>query len=278
MSTQGDSQSPAARALFEQLSQTASSLNTASDLLNKRVEQLESALQRFNLGISCWEEFASSDEERFPLWVSEQIGYSKLKDRWRICLRKKSGHETYPEQDEETTWPFPDAPREMRVRASHHFPKLIAKLNEEAKATEQKLSASTAEIERLTTAIDTFFAAKDTPPASGKAMEPPPHLTDNLRNAVTQALHEKGHETASALLSGGRWTFNYDSIMVSVDVKKTMLSLTMNQEAQRIARTALQQAGSNAKLMVQTFYTPKPPGPPPSNRVSLRPSTFEEAE
>lgn len=74
--------------------------------------------------------------------------------------------------------------------------------------------------------------------------------TAALRDAVAQALHDKGHETASALLRAGQWSVAPDTITVNVAVKKTMLSLTMNPEAERIARAALLAAGSNAKLMV----------------------------
>ena len=83
------------------------------------------------------------------------------------------------------------------------------------------------------------------PPASGEFTS----LIDKLRDAVCQALHDKGHETASALLRAGDWSLSEpNTITVSVAVRKTMLSLTMNPEAERIARTALQQAGSSAKL------------------------------
>ncbi|HZD76335.1 MAG TPA: hypothetical protein VE218_04980, partial [Acidobacteriaceae bacterium] len=98
------------------------------------------------------------------------------------------------------------------------------------------------------------------PPASGEFVT----ITDKLRDAVTEALHDKGHETASALLRGGQWTVNDNNITVSVAVKKTMLSLTMNPEAERIARTALQQAGSNVKLVVlpgDGSASPAPPAP-----------------
>jgi hypothetical protein len=175
MSTQEDSQGPAIRALFEQLSVTASSLNEASDRLNEHVEHLESALQKFNLGISCWENFAASGDDEFPRWRREQIGYARFKDGWRIGLRKLSGHENYPQNDEKSEWPFTDAPREMRVRASQFFALLIVKLNEQAKATAQELSARTIDIQQLTSAIDSLFDPLTLQAArpSGK-MEPPP--------------------------------------------------------------------------------------------------------
>jgi DNA polymerase-3 subunit gamma/tau len=105
-----------------------------------------------------------------------------------------------------------------------------------------------AEAERIAADLEEEIASDDQPepPAAGEFVS----LTDKLRDAVTQALREKGHETASTLLRGGQWQVNDSSITVEVAVRKTMLSLTMNPEAERIARTAIQQAGSTLKLVV----------------------------
>ena len=118
------------------------------------------------------------------------------------------------------------------------------------------------EAERIAADLEEEIASDNLPepPASGEFVT----ITDKLRDAVTEALHDKGHETASALLRGGQWTVADNNITVSVAVKKTMLSLTMNPEAERIARTALQQAGSHAKLVVlpgDGSASPAPPAP-----------------
>jgi DNA polymerase III subunit gamma/tau len=104
------------------------------------------------------------------------------------------------------------------------------------------------EAERIAADLEEEIASDDLPepPASGEFIS----LIDKLREAVSHALHDKGHETASALLRGGKWTIEEDTITVEVAVRKTMLSLTMNPEAERIARTALQHAGCNLKLVV----------------------------
>ena len=105
------------------------------------------------------------------------------------------------------------------------------------------------EAERIVADLEEEIASDDLPepPASGEFTS----LIDKLRDAVCQALHDKGHETASALLRAGHWSLSdSNTITVSVAVRKTMLSLTMNPEAERIARTAMQQAGSSAKLVV----------------------------
>jgi DNA polymerase-3 subunit gamma/tau len=105
------------------------------------------------------------------------------------------------------------------------------------------------EAERIVADLEEEIASDDLPepPASGEFTS----LIDKLRDAVCQALHDKGHETASALLRAGDWSLSEpNTITVSVAVRKTMLSLTMNPEAERIARTAMQQGGSSAKLIV----------------------------
>jgi DNA polymerase-3 subunit gamma/tau len=120
-----------------------------------------------------------------------------------------------------------------------------------------------AEAERIAADLEEEIASDDLPepPASGEFMS----LLDKLRDAVSQALHDKGHETASALLRAGKWTISEGTITVEVGVRKTMLSLTMNPEAERIMRTALQQSGCHLKLVVvpgDGSASPAPPAPP----------------
>jgi DNA polymerase-3 subunit gamma/tau len=98
------------------------------------------------------------------------------------------------------------------------------------------------------------------PPASSEFIS----IADKLRDAVTQALYDKGRETASSLLRVARWQLTDNTITVTVAATKTMLSLTMDIEAERIARAAMQQAGSNAKLVVlpgDGSASPAPPAP-----------------
>jgi DNA polymerase-3 subunit gamma/tau len=119
------------------------------------------------------------------------------------------------------------------------------------------------EAERIAADLEEEIASdgEPEPPAIGEYVG----ILDTARDAVSQALHDKGHETASALLRAGQWALSDgNTITVSVAVKKTMLSLTMNPEAERIARTALQQAGSSAKLVVlpgDGSASPAPPAP-----------------
>lgn len=73
---------------------------------------------------------------------------------------------------------------------------------------------------------------------------------DGIREAICAALDDKGHNTAAALLNAGNWTLKGDTIQVEVGIKKTMLGLTMNIEAEKIVKNALRSAGSPFKLAV----------------------------
>jgi DNA polymerase III subunit gamma/tau len=88
-------------------------------------------------------------------------------------------------------------------------------------------------------------------PLPAKTSEVDPVDLDKLRDVVTAALNEQGHNTAASLLGAGRWTMDEDAaIQVEVGVKKTMLGLTMNGEAWKIVREALRGAGATQKMTV----------------------------
>ena len=82
---------------------------------------------------------------------------------------------------------------------------------------------------------------------------------DKLRDVVTAALDEQGHNTAASLLGAGRWRLDEEgAIQVEVGVKKTMLGLTMNGEAWKIVREALREAGATQKMTVVPGETAEP--------------------
>ena len=72
---------------------------------------------------------------------------------------------------------------------------------------------------------------------------------DRVREAVCTALENSGHNTAAVLLDAGIWRENSGTIEVEVGIKKTMLGLTMNAEADKICREALRGIGETRKLV-----------------------------
>jgi DNA polymerase-3 subunit gamma/tau len=90
---------------------------------------------------------------------------------------------------------------------------------------------------------------------------------DKLRDVVTAALDEQGHNTAASLLAAGRWKLDADgAIQVEVGVKKTMLGLTMNGDAWKIVRDALRGAGASQKMTVIPGETADPASESPRVR------------
>ena len=94
-----------------------------------------------------------------------------------------------------------------------------------------------------------------------------------LRDWVTAALDEQGHNTAASLLAAGRWKLDADgAIQVEVGVKKTMLGLTMNGDAWKIVRVALHEAGATRKMMVVPGIASS--GSANASRASRMPTCF----
>jgi DNA polymerase III subunit gamma/tau len=101
-------------------------------------------------------------------------------------------------------------------------------------------------------------------PASQAAGNAVPANLDTLRDLVTAALDQQGHNTAASLLGAGSWRLDEEgAIQVEVGVKKTMLGLTMNGEAWKIVRETLRQAGATQKMTVIPGEAAAPAGASP---------------
>jgi len=117
-------------------------------------------------------------------------------------------------------------------------------------------------------------------------LEPPPGAgpasldLDALRDRICEALDSGGHNTAAALLSTGAWIQADGKLRVEVRIKKTMLGLTMNAEAEKIVKSAAREAGFAAPIA----FIPAANGteeandaPPPAKRPSPAGSLQAEA-
>jgi DNA polymerase-3 subunit gamma/tau len=92
-------------------------------------------------------------------------------------------------------------------------------------------------------------ASETTSGALALAADPSDSLDlDLIRDTIATALEAQGHSTAAVLLSAGQWREKGDGIEVEVGIKKTMLGLTMNAEADKICKSALRAIGVNRKL------------------------------
>jgi DNA polymerase-3 subunit gamma/tau len=81
----------------------------------------------------------------------------------------------------------------------------------------------------------------------GASSSAAPNL-DRIRNAVCAALAQEGHETAANLLLQGTWTGRGGAIQVELAVRKAMLTLTVNAEAEAICKKAMRAIGATQKI------------------------------
>jgi DNA polymerase-3 subunit gamma/tau len=84
-------------------------------------------------------------------------------------------------------------------------------------------------------------------PAVALAAEAAPDL-DRIREAAVAALANSGHETAANLIHQGKWTQEGNAIQVELAVRKTMLTLTVNGEAEAIVRKTMKAMGATQKI------------------------------
>jgi DNA polymerase-3 subunit gamma/tau len=108
-------------------------------------------------------------------------------------------------------------------------------------------------------------AAEAKPPAMVGLAEPEGTATDgalalapeaapdseNIRDAVCAALAREGHETAAEALHRAEWSMQGNVIKVAVPLKKSMLMLTMNAEAEAICRKTARAAGAMQKIVFE---------------------------
>jgi DNA polymerase III subunit gamma/tau len=105
-------------------------------------------------------------------------------------------------------------------------------------------------------------AAEAKPPANVGVTATPPESTDGalttapegapaldrVRDAVCAALEHDGHSTAAAQLQTGKWTLEGNSIRVELPMRKAMLALTINADAENICRKAMRAMGTAQKI------------------------------
>ena len=143
--------------------------------------------------------------------------------------------------------PF-EADRNRKTLSEAPAPRALMPLEKAARAvaaTAMKAPvAGVVEPAEETTAGALALATEATP----AAMEAATPDLDRIRQTVCAALEREGHNTAAVLLDAGEWRENGAAIEVIVGIKKTMLSLTMNAEAEKICREGLRGIGVTRKV------------------------------
>ena len=112
-------------AAFDKLAASAAELNVASDEFARPISDIDTALQKLNLGVSAWVKVAGGQDGRYEWFWEHSLGYAKVSSGWGIAIRTLRGD--YTEPDEEI-WRFNDAPRSYRLEALERLPELLEEL------------------------------------------------------------------------------------------------------------------------------------------------------
>jgi hypothetical protein len=161
VSEQQESPSVRLASAYKRLAASAAALNAASDEFSKPIEELETALQRLNLGLITWQKVVGGEDEYENYWRRE-IGYTRMDGTWGIVIRSVSGNHNHDEPDVEL-WSFGDAPRSYRIEAVDKLPELLEELIRNSDKTAKKLRDKTAEARELAAAVKQ--AAEELKPA-----------------------------------------------------------------------------------------------------------------
>lgn len=116
-----------------QLSKASQVLNNLSDELVKQVAGIEASLNKFNLGVSTYVVVSSSADEE-GLWSQNlRLAYGKDGGKWGLIIERVTEDLRYgPEDTEYESWPFKDAPRELRLKVVDKIPLLLQALIKES--------------------------------------------------------------------------------------------------------------------------------------------------
>ncbi len=218
-----------------------------------------------------------NDETPNETWFwNDAIGYAKVGSTWGICLRKTSGDYNLPEEQQEESWPFNDAPRAMRLAAIDKIPELLGKLAEESTKTAKKIRAKLDDVEAVAHALKGRTNKDELAPAHIKIAPRPVTTTqversktESIRDAVSSALTSGGHASAAELLSGANWGLGGSSLQIQVPgVGKKMLAIVINAAVEKIIRQELLRLGAPSRIMIV-------PGP---GQTAEQPATAKEAQ
>ena len=128
---------------LQQLAAAAQTVNELSDQLTKYVADIETSLNKLNIGVTAnvkTEQWSDEEGLRSTLW---RLGYEKASKQWGFVLERLTEDRTDPDPDEWVTsesWAFKDAPREHRLCAVEKIPALLDALLDKSKEVASDIS------------------------------------------------------------------------------------------------------------------------------------------
>jgi hypothetical protein len=138
---------------FQQLTVSSQNLDNAVKEWKQYITALNAAVQKINVGVAAWHQIAGDQDDNYDWWTRD-IGYSKIKDKWCIALRRTWGNHAHPDDDGEEVWRFEDAPRWLMVEAGGKIADLLETLVKRTDETTEKVNKRALETAELALALD----------------------------------------------------------------------------------------------------------------------------
>ena len=142
---------------FQTLAASAPELNAVSDELAQPIRTIDAALQRLNLGVSAWVEFAVQRFGDGEFMSARSVGYAKVSGTWGIAIRWTGTDPDGNPASEE--WRFNDAPRLYRLDALEKLPELLEELAKTASKTAEQLKSKVGKTKQIATTISLLASA-----------------------------------------------------------------------------------------------------------------------
>ncbi len=143
---------------FEKLVVSAAELNAVSDELAEPISAIEAALQKLNLGVPAWTEFAGEIDHDTGYFWDRSIGYAKVSRTWGIAIRARSG--AMGEHTESEVWRLNDAPRSYRIQALGKLPDVLEQLVKATCKTTAELRSQVASTKQVAETISQMAPSK----------------------------------------------------------------------------------------------------------------------
>ena len=150
---------------FQNLADSANTLNKESDKFSGTIGALDEALNRLSPGVSAWvsvKKWGANADEPY-LCTEERLGFAKTNNRWGLSLSRVEINLNAPDEMQESiqdTWLFNDAPRNLRLRAIDFIPDLISALAGETDRVAKEVTAGAEIASELLRSVNAAVAAK----------------------------------------------------------------------------------------------------------------------
>jgi len=145
------------QANLKQLETSAHALNKLSDDLTKKVAEIEDTINGLNLGVTANVQIESWSDEEGTSSSRWRLAYGKQSGKWGFVIEYLfEDHLSYA-NDEYSSWPFKDSPREQRIKAVEKIPQLLEALVKTSSEVAEQISSKISYTESLAA---TLLAAK----------------------------------------------------------------------------------------------------------------------